>query len=1460
MNKQLKLSLLTLSVLLTSSFSSFLFQPPGLNAPEPIGKFLNGNLPSLTPGDGTNIMWSVVPAFPNLIFDSPLVITPHPRENRIFVASRSGLIEHFINDQNVNSKQTFVDLQNETGVVWDGGFLGLAFHPDFGLEGSPNRNYFYVYYTAKGDNGEHGPFACNNTCFSCEGNANFFGSYLRLARYSVFDGTLNVDKNSELRLFNIRQYNGTHRGGGLNFGKDGFLYLAIGDQARRTTAQDIAGNFEGGVIRIDVNQTGGNVSHAPRRKMGVHTGESDELTGVGYYIPNDNPWLDTNNGVFEEFYHNGHRNPHRMTMDRLTGEFWIGEVGASSREEVTIVKAGHNGGWPIYEGNLYRQFTACNSHTLPLGVGTYNPPVVDFLRTEANALIGGYVYRGSKFPSLYGKYICGGYSQNRLFLISENANGTYNKNHFLNFTPGSLITFGEGPDAEIYMGRQANSTTLYTLQASGANPPAPNLLSQTGAFSNLSTLTPTNGVIPYDMVEPFWSDGAAKTRWIAIPNDGTHNTSAEQIQFSENGNWTFPKGAVLIKHFELGGKKLETRFEVKGDDDKFYYLIYKWNSAGTDATLLNGPLDEDVSVNGQTQTWHYPGPSECLVCHQQSAGSVLGMRTRYVNKSITYPSTGIHANQLVTLSSIGALNQTITDSDVNNYITLAAKDDTNKTLTHRARSYLDINCAHCHQPATNNRAQFDARITTSLPTQNYINGPVISELNLNNPRLIVPQDVGRSMIHHRLNSLEYTAAMPPLAKNVVDAAGVQLIEDWINSLSPCSSSTFQDTDEDGTCDSDDCQPNDPAYPAIPGTACDDGDPNTLNDQVTADSCACEGTPAPPCSGIFEDTDEDGTCDSDDCQPNDPAYPAIPGTACDDGNPDTSNDQITADSCACAGTPSNGTQTEDCNGNTITYGNGQITLTSGGDATYFQVQNSNWGTVDHCGWNCGSSFTVSNLPAGTYRVVFQNAAYATICDKWISLSAGGNDPDKDGDGVPASQDCNDDDPNLTTAGASCNDNDPNTINDIVQADCTCAGTPTNGGETQTEDCNGNTITYGSGQITLTSGGDATYFQVQNSNWGTVDHCGWNCGSSFTVSNLPAGTYRVVFQNAAYATICDKWISLSAGGDDPDKDGDGVPASQDCNDDDPNLTTAGASCNDNDPNTINDVVQADCTCAGTPSGSGGTQTADCNGNTITYGNGQIILTSGGDAKYYKIYDAGWQTVGHCGWNCGNSLTVNGLSAGQYLVVFQGASYTTICEQWISLTNSSNATSAESRNTPHLSFMAFPANREIKLEWLTNTGYKNDFFIIEKSLNGTDFSALEKINNKAWDDDLSYYQIQDANPILGQNYYRVKQVYTDGSFSYSHIKQVDFSINLDAFTMYPNPARDRLYFNLKPFVGKAVHIKIFNTFGQELAALKVDRVEDGQYDLSLDALSNGLYNVIIQTEGEALINRNLVVARLY
>ena len=114
----------------------------------------------------------------------------------------------------------------------------------------------------------------------------------------------------------------------------------------------------------------------------------------------------------------------------------------------------------------------------------------------------------------------------------------------------------------------------------------------------------------------------------------------------------------------------------------------------------------------------------------------------------------------------------------------------------------------------------------------------------------------------------------------------------------------------------------------------------------------------------------------------------------------------------------------------------------------------------------------------------------------------------------------------------------------------------------------------------------------------------------------------------------------------------------------MTVIGASCTDGNANTTNDVVQNNCTCAGIPTSGGGVVNEDCGGNTISHGNGTITLISGGNASFFKILDENWQFVDNCGFNCGNSFTVNGLQAGGYRVFFEDSNYQPICDKLITL----------------------------------------------------------------------------------------------------------------------------------------------------------------------------------------------------
>ncbi len=161
----------------------------------------------------------------------------------------------------------------------------------------------------------------------------------------------------------------------------------------------------------------------------------------------------------------------------------------------------------------------------------------------------------------------------------------------------------------------------------------PPLLSHTGAFKDTRTLAPSDALIPYDLIVPFWSDGAGKQRWIALPAD---RAGAARIGFSPTGAWSFPTGTVLVKHFELppteaGGhsRRLETRVLVCDGSGGVYRAAYKWRQDDSDADLVREGIVESIPLGigppAVQRTWYYPGVADCRTCHTSQAGGVLGI-------------------------------------------------------------------------------------------------------------------------------------------------------------------------------------------------------------------------------------------------------------------------------------------------------------------------------------------------------------------------------------------------------------------------------------------------------------------------------------------------------------------------------------------------------------------------------------------------------------------------------------------------------------------------------------------------------------------------------------------------------------------------------------------------------------------------------------------------------------------
>ncbi len=782
--------LLLFSSLLFVSSIPYYFAGSGLDNPEPMGSYLNGNFPGILPQG-----LPYEPVFPNLTFNSPLTFNEVPSGDKIIVGQRDGRIFSFDKNPNVSTKNLMIDLSDKVGVVWDGGFLGLALHPQFGIAG---KNYLYTWYTTEDANSND--FPNSYTTQSCN-SEEYWGNFLILARYEANPTTLSVQESSEQIMLKLRMYGTTHRGGGLLFGDDGFLYLTTGDQTAFKKAQDIVNNLDGGVLRLDVDQDN-TKSHPPIRTMPDDHGFSDELTGNGYWIPNDNPFLSPTGANFEEYYSMGHRNPHRMTKDRETGTLYVGEIGGGRHEEINIIKKGRNYGWPLFEGFYQSTFCVQNLYNnMP-----HEQPLLAFPRSEANAVIGGYVYRGNEVPELRGKYICADYGNGEEIFTVDINTGQYEQ--YGNFTSTNIISFGEDNQGELYILKQGTSSLFKITSKNTGFGNTPQLLSETGAFTDLINLTPADGLIPYDLVESFWSDGAIKKRWMAIPNDGSHNTAAEKITYSDIDDWNFPVGTVLVKHFELPidennpsvTKRLETRFSIKANDGNFYFVTYKWNNQQTDAELLTSGLDESINVtqaNGSTvsQTWSYPSTIDCVTCHNPTTGGTLGTRARYLNKDFTYTETGRTGNQLVTLSHLGILDQTVTDADTNTILTSKSLNDANASLDDKARSYLDLNCAYCHRPGTGNRGDFDMRLNLDIIQTGLLTANPYLPLGIPNERIVDAGNSATSILYHRMNSVDASIKMPPIGKNKIDANAVQLIDDWITQLNPepCTDKIIMET-------------------------------------------------------------------------------------------------------------------------------------------------------------------------------------------------------------------------------------------------------------------------------------------------------------------------------------------------------------------------------------------------------------------------------------------------------------------------------------------------------------------------------------------------------------------------------------------------------------------------------------------------------------------------------------------
>ena len=667
------------------------------------------------------------PIAPGISINNAVALVESPIEvNRWYVGTQDGKIFTF---KNGDSAAVLIG-QIEASKKLETGLLSLAFHPNFA-----NNGYLYA-------------SVAEDLTSSDKDRVS------KIKRYTLSSDGRELNLNSERTIIAVPRFRNLHAGGHIAFGPDGYLYYGLGDDDQRAnTAQNIE-SLHGGILRIDVN------------------------TPTGYLIPKDNPYANSNScdsGACPEIFAKGLRNPWRWSFDRSTGDLMLGDVGSNKYEEINLIENGQNYGWPYAEGDCTLSDRVCRSELA--NIPNYVDPILDYPRGSSAAVVGGYVYRGGDIDALSGVYLFGDYVQGRIWALRYDQNGTASQEELLNIG-GYLPTFAEGRDGELYIimiGQDGRTTfqKLVNAKSGGGIDPFPTLLSETGCVDQSNPTQPASGLIPFGVNVPFWSDNAVKDRYIALP-DG------ETITVNAQNDWIFPTGSVLMKNFRLNGKLIETRLMMRHPDGDWAGYSYEWDEQLGDAQLVSS----GVTRNIDNQSWYFPGSADCLACHTPSANFALGPNTAQLNGRFNYSEIGgTDGHQLSTFNEIGLfVNKISVDG---NTPQLPAIDDLDASLESRARAYLDVNCAGCHNEFNNAgiQAEMDLRYTTSFTNTNTCNVKAVTSLD-NLSTLVVPGDSSQSLLYDRMARRD-PHGMPPIGSFIVDEAGTKLVSEWINSLTSC---------------------------------------------------------------------------------------------------------------------------------------------------------------------------------------------------------------------------------------------------------------------------------------------------------------------------------------------------------------------------------------------------------------------------------------------------------------------------------------------------------------------------------------------------------------------------------------------------------------------------------------------------------------------------------------------------
>jgi len=754
-------------------------------------------------------------AFPGITFDSPHGFSSIPGDPaKLFVTEGDGRV-FLIPDVSAPEKLQILD--HTAAVAHDNNELamkGIAAHPQWAQNG-----FIYVTYNSTAGTVRLSRFTCQTT-----------------PPYTAGSELILIEQDSDDTVHNIASCKfGPDGYLYVGFGDEGTQ--ADG----HNNAQHVDRNLWSCVIRIDVDKKPGSLPPNPNPGPDPYAGpdpggQSNDAdlviprlgggsSGEAHFaIPPDNPLVGatTLNGVSldpgqvrTEIAVMGLRNPWQFSAEDTDSngtvdELWVADVGRSGSEEVNRFQFGGNGGWSWREGRAAGIRSGQLLNGAPQAAASLTEPIWAYTHGgsafQGSSVTGGFIYRGTSLPGFTGKYVFADYMAGNIWTLDPSSPAPVIERVAGEVAIVALLADPSNGDILLLdrgnIGYAQGTGSIKRLTFRAENGSLPPTLAATNFFADLANLTPNPGGHFYEPNLRFWSDFAEKKRWFVVPD------SSATIGYAQDAPWSYPAGMVWVKHFDyptewesfprtIDGqvqmdrrpiegsprRRLETRLLVRNDSGA-YGVSYRWENLNggfqNDAILVgdNGEsFDIDITLDGNPTTapWQIPSRTNCMTCHTPEAGHALSFNTRQLNAPGTV--AGVTGNLIEALRLTGYL--TGSPADAAGLPRHFRPDETSVSLENRVRSYLDVNCAYCHQSGGTGGGNWDGRAHLTLAQTGLIKGiPVDAPLNPGD-QLVVPAHPGQSILFNRSAAANGYSRMPPLATSVIDLEGAQLIADWI---------------------------------------------------------------------------------------------------------------------------------------------------------------------------------------------------------------------------------------------------------------------------------------------------------------------------------------------------------------------------------------------------------------------------------------------------------------------------------------------------------------------------------------------------------------------------------------------------------------------------------------------------------------------------------------------------------